>query len=215
MRPLAPFEAVHGRYVHSRRVRVLAERIATLIPRGASVLDVGCGDGQLAAHLGSLRPDLTIEGVDVLVRPGAAIPVRSFDGTHLPLSDGSVDVALAVDVLHHASELRTLLADMMRVGRRIVIKDHTREGLLARETLTLMDYLGNARHGVALPCEYLAYGEWQRLFRELRLQIETWIPSLPLYPFPASLVFGRRLHFLAALSAGGTERPDTRSSGLP
>lgn len=35
-------DAVHDGYVHSRRVRVLAGWLTSLIPQGARVLDVGC-----------------------------------------------------------------------------------------------------------------------------------------------------------------------------
>ena len=40
-----------------------------LMPRDAHVLDVGTGDGLIAAALAERRPDLRIEGIDVLVRP--------------------------------------------------------------------------------------------------------------------------------------------------
>lgn len=211
-RAYALLERLHGRYVHVGRVRVLAEHIATLLPDGASVLDVGCGDGLLAARLIELRPDITVRGVDVLVRAGAAIPVQGFDGTHLPLPDKSVDVALSVDVLHHTLEPGTLLREMRRVSSRIVVKDHTREGYLAQETLAFMDRLGNARHGVALPCNYLSLTEWHQVLEAAELGIECWIPSIPIYPAPASWIFGRRLHFLAALRPLASRPPDPAGS---
>ena len=65
--------SIHSRYVHGRRVRVLCDRIAILLPESASVLDVGSGDGLLARAVIDLRPDVTIEGVDVLLRESPAI----------------------------------------------------------------------------------------------------------------------------------------------
>ena len=44
-------ESIHGRFVHTRRVRVLTELLSRLIPRGSRVLDVGTGDGWLAKLL--------------------------------------------------------------------------------------------------------------------------------------------------------------------
>src|SRR5215467_1811993 len=67
---------VHGVFGHPRRVRVLAEHAARLIPRDAHVLDVGTGDGLLAATLANCRPDIRIEGCDVLVRPNTSHPVE-------------------------------------------------------------------------------------------------------------------------------------------
>src|SRR5258706_1037365 len=77
-------ERIHGGYVHTRRVRVLCDHLASLIPCRASVLDVGTGDGLLAKLLSERRPDLSLQGVDVLPRAGSYIPVRVFDGEHIP-----------------------------------------------------------------------------------------------------------------------------------
>jgi SAM-dependent methyltransferase len=210
--PYALLELLHGRYVHVGRVGVLARHIAALLPANASVLDVGCGDGLLALRLIELRPDITVRGVDVLVRPGAAIPVQAFDGTHLPLADKAVDVALCVDVLHHTLDPQPLLREMARVSSLVVVKDHTREGFLAQETLAFMDRLGNARHGVALPCNYLSLSEWHEVLQATGLGVEHWTASLPIYPAPASWIFGRRLHFLASLMPVSSRPPDPARS---
>ena len=39
-----PISWYHQRFVHERRVRVLAQHFADLIAREATVLDVGCGN---------------------------------------------------------------------------------------------------------------------------------------------------------------------------
>lgn len=184
-----------------RRVTVLAERLAPLLPEGARVLDIGAGDGTIAALLLQHRPDVEIVGVDVLVRPDTQIPVTEFDGVRLPFDDGSFDAALLVDVVHHASEPETLLREARRVVRnRVLVKDHTVRGPLARTTLAFMDRVGNRRHGVALPYAYLTKAEWDDVLGRAGLAIESWDTRLGLYPFPASLLFDRSLHFVAALS---------------
>ena len=62
-------ETIHGRYVHDRRSRVLSGHLAKFIPENVLVLDVGCGDGLLGQLISQIRPDVTIKGIDVLVRP--------------------------------------------------------------------------------------------------------------------------------------------------
>ena len=191
----------HSRLIFGRRVRALSNALGELLPKNAAVLDVGCGDGTIDVLILAQRPDVSIIGADVLVRAMTKIAVREFDGKTLPFSNGSFDVVSFVDVLHHTDEPARLLGEARRVARRlIVIKDHTLEGALAFQTLRLMDWVGNAHHGVALPYNYWPKSQWQAAFDKLGLQVQSWRSQLGLYPFPASLIFERRLHFVAALS---------------
>ena len=193
-------ERIHGAGVQARRVRVLSRHFAEVLPRGARVLDIGCGDGRLARAILDARPDLTIEGIDTLLREASAIPVRVFDGEHIPFPDGAFDVAMLVDVLHHTDDPMILLREAVRVSRRyLAIKDHVSDALLARPTLRFMDRVGNARYGVALPCNYWPRRRWDTVFAQLHLRAEIDRTRLGLYPFPASLIFDRSLHFLALL----------------
>jgi SAM-dependent methyltransferase len=191
---------LHQSLVFNRRTRILAERLAALIPRGASVLDVGCGDGTIASLMLRQRADISIRGLDVLVRPETKIPVEPFDGQCLPCGDQSFDVVSFIDVLHHTDDPTILLKEAKRVARKaIALKDHTMDGVLAYQTLRFMDWVGNASHGVALPYNYWPERKWRASFDVLGLRIADWQTELGLYPFPASLVFERGLHFVAAL----------------
>jgi ubiquinone/menaquinone biosynthesis C-methylase UbiE len=199
-------QTVHERRVHRRRVDVLCQWLSELLVEGACVLDVGCGDGLLARQLLDSRPDLSIEGLDVLVRSDTAIPVTEFDGDRIPLDDNSVEVVMLVDVLHHTESPIVLLGEAARVARRaVILKDHCRDGFLAGPTLRFMDWVGNASYGVALPYNYLSRAEWQSAFAELGLHIERIERDLRLYPAPADWVFGRSLHFVARLIPGGAK----------
>lgn len=195
-----PVAFLHGQLLLSRRASILAHRVADLCPGGATVLDVGCGDGQLALALMAGRSDLAVSGIDVLVRPRPAIPVLQFDGLTIPLPSASVGVVLLVDVVHHALDPDRLLREAVRVAQRaIIIKDHLQESWLDRQTLRMMDWVGNAAHGVALPYNYWGRRRWKATFAALGTSIDSWDERLGLYPWPLSLVFGRSLHFLASL----------------
>ena len=193
--------ALHANLVFGRRVRVLAGHLVSLIPENCRILDVGCGDGTIDSLIMQQRPDVTIEGIDVLVRPGAHIPVKSFDGTTIPFPDRSFDAAMFIDVLHHTDDPLVLLREAARVAKIVLIKDHFREGFLSNETLRFMDWVGNAYHGVVLPYNYWSRAQWERAFSQLNLHISSMKNSLGLYPAPASWVFDRGLHFVAALQA--------------
>jgi len=191
--------ALHEKLVFGRRVRVLASHLAALIPPNAKVLDVGCGEGTIDLLVAQQSPGISIEGIDVLVRPTVRIPVRAFDGIHIPYPDASFDTVMFVDVLHHADDPLLLLQEAMRVGRSVVIKDHLRKGILAGATLRFMDWVGNAHHGVALPYNYWSEAEWDAAFDAVGLKLVEINRSLGLYPAPASWIFERGLHFVGRL----------------
>lgn len=148
-----------------------------------------------------------ISGIDVLVRETTHVPVEKYDGLTLPRGDGALDVAMLVDVLHHAEDPRRLLAEAARVARWVVIKDHLAEGWLAVPRLRLMDYVGNARHGVALRYDYWPRRGWDAAFAAAGLRVDAWNERLGLYPFPASWIFEKGLHFVARLGHAGLRRP--------
>ncbi len=203
----------HESVVHSRRTRVLAERIAPLLPRGASVLDVGCGDGKIDHLIQRARPDVRISGVDVLVRPSALIPVQEFDGNRLPLEDDAVDAVLFIDVLHHTDDPAALLAEAARVARScVVVKDHLRRGVLAGPTLRFMDWFGNSQHGVALTYNYWSPRQWRDAFAALGLEVEQTDTRLGLYPAYAAWLFDRGLHVLTKLRVPGAASDDASAT---
>ncbi len=190
-------DLLHDGLVSSRRVRVLAQAVAEMLPFGARVLDIVCGDGHIDSVIMEARPDTVIEGIDVLVRPHTKIPVTFFDGATIPFPSASFDVAMMVDVLHHTLDPRIMLREASRVASVLVIKDHFREGLLAQTTLRVMDWVGNASHGVALPYNYWSKSEWESTFQSLGLRLADARLKLNLYPVPLTWFFDRRLHFVA------------------
>jgi SAM-dependent methyltransferase len=192
--------SLHGQLVFGRRVQVISEMIGALLPQGASVLDIGTGDGRIAKLWQVARPDVAIEGIDVYVRGETAIPVRKFDGIHIPADSKSMDTVTFVDVLHHASDLQALLDEAARVSRKsVIIKDHLSENAFDFAVLKFMDWVGNAPHGVVLPYNYRSRRQWDEHFAASGLEIVSFETRVPLYPAPFDRVFGRGLHFITEL----------------
>lgn len=191
-------EKIHGSYVYNRRVRVLAHELSALLPANGQILDVGCGDGLLAALMQRENSNVIITGIDVLIRDHTHIPVVKFDGTTIPFPDRSFDTVVFVDVLHHTNDPVLLLREAARVTRNtILIKDHTLDGFAAGATLRFMDRIGNRRYNVALPYNYWPKQEWLNAFEALGLTLRTWKSKLDLYPQPVDWFLGRSLHFIA------------------
>ena len=179
----------HDKVVFGRRIKVLANSIAEFLPPNAKVLDIGCGSGTLAKAVMALRPDVSFEGIDVLVRPNTDIPVKEFDGETIPYGDKAFDIALFVDVLHHTDAPERLIGEAKRVAKAgVVIKDHFRDGLFADTTLRFMPY------------NYLSGAEWQGIWSNRGLKVDRMVDRLGLYPLPFGWLFDRRLHFVAHLS---------------
>jgi len=192
--------SAHEKLVASRRSRVLGNMIRELLPPKARVLDVGCGDGTIAKFWMANRPDLSVQGIDVLIRPVTKISVCAFDGQFIPFEDNSFDVVCFVDVLHHADNALQLLSEARRVSKTyVLIKDHYAENWFNLATLAFMDWVGNAPHGVSLRYNYLSRNQWKQVFRSAALFEDSVETNIPLYFFPFDLVFGRKLHFIALL----------------
>ncbi len=56
----------HKPLVFNKRIQVIATHMATLLPDEGSVLDVGCGDGQICKLILDRKPGLTYEGLEVV-----------------------------------------------------------------------------------------------------------------------------------------------------
>ncbi len=194
--------AAHGRMVWNRRVVTLAGQVASCLPSGARVLDVGSGDGSVSAAIMESRPDVEIMGIDVLKRTATKIPVGEFDGITIPYADDAFTAVTLVDVLHHTKDPAVLLAEAARVTSDcVIIKDHLADGFMAVPTLRVMDWVGNASFGVALPYNYLTLGQWKDAFDSADLTIRNVKTDLHLYPGPLSWLFDRRLHVVWQLGS--------------
>ncbi len=99
------------------------EAIAALVPQGARVLDLGCGSGELLAHLQQTR-GCTGYGVEIddgnllqCVQRGVnAVQLNLEDGLAL-FEDKSFDVVLQLDTLQHLKNTERKLQQTSRVGR--------------------------------------------------------------------------------------------------
>ena len=99
------------------------ELIAELVPRGSRVLDLGCGSGELLAHLIAHR-DCSGYGIELADANVHASLARGIDVIQFNLEDGlalfedrSFDVVLQLDTLQHLRNTERMLRETARVGR--------------------------------------------------------------------------------------------------
>jgi len=97
--------------------------IAELVPIGSRVLDLGCGDGTMLAHLQQTRSctgyGVEIDDANVLacVQRGVNVIQLNLDEGLAMFDDASFDVVLQLDTLQHLRNAEVMLRETVRVGR--------------------------------------------------------------------------------------------------
>jgi len=97
--------------------------IAALVPHGARVLDLGCGDGAmldyLQKHRGCSGYGVEIDDANVLacVQRGVNVIQLNLDEGLSIFGDASFDVVLQLDTLQHLRNAEVMLRETARVGR--------------------------------------------------------------------------------------------------
>jgi len=97
--------------------------LAQLVPEGARVLDLGCGDGAMLAHLQATRGcsgyGVEIADANVLacVQRGVNVIQLNLDEGLAMFDDASFDVVLQIDTLQHLRNAEVMLRETARVGR--------------------------------------------------------------------------------------------------
>ena len=101
--------------------------IAKLVPSGSRVLDLGCGDGALLAHLQKSRGctgyGIEIDDANVLacVKRGVNVIQLNLDEGLAMFDDASFDVVLQIDTLQHLRNAEVMLRETARVGQSGIV----------------------------------------------------------------------------------------------
>ena len=165
------------------RSHTIAEEVRPYV-RGRSLVDIGCGNGQVAAQVSVGMPEVLLIDVVNYVSPSLSLPYRAYsEGANLPI-EKVFDTVLLLTVLHHSSDPVFLLEEAWKwtADRLIIIESVVGYDRVSREHRDLaglgsddqvgyavfIDWFYNRVLHVAIPVPYnfTDPDRWRQLFAE-------------------------------------------------
>lgn len=195
-------QKLYNATLRRRRLKKLAALLSPAVPPNGLVLDLGCGNGDLAAAIKANIPGLNITGIDVMMQTGqTSVPVQVYDGKTIPFPDASFDHVMLITVLHHTDDYIPVIREALRVARKgIILLDHQYSNWFDWLMLAIIDWPGNVPFGVYTPFNFKTRKQWQEIFTQLNLKEERYDDRLQLFGKGMDFLFGRRMHFLSILA---------------
>ena len=101
--------------------------LAELVPHGARVLDLGCGDGRMLQSLIQNKNctgygvEFTDAGVQACIQRGVPVLQLNLEDGLAMFDDASFDVVLQINTLQHLRNAEVMLRETARVGKMGVV----------------------------------------------------------------------------------------------
>jgi 2-polyprenyl-3-methyl-5-hydroxy-6-metoxy-1,4-benzoquinol methylase len=137
------------RFLGYRRVKEIVENISPYIPVKAQVIDIGTGNGLVAEKI-SQKKDAKVTLIDVVDLNISRFPVKIFNGKLIPFEDKRFDIALLIDVIHHAEDEKALIKEAFRVAKKIIISEEVHRDRIKNFLTNIGDNIQIILYGMPL-----------------------------------------------------------------
>ena len=101
--------------------------IADLVPSGSSVLDIGCGNGELLAWLSLHKNvsgrgmEISVQGVNDCIAKGLSVIQGDAEADLDYYLEGSVDYVILSQSLQAMTDPKAMLANLVRIGKHAIV----------------------------------------------------------------------------------------------
>lgn len=128
--------------LHQKKTKYLVDLIKPMLEGSETVLDLGCGSGEVSKALTELGYKVT--SVDVVNKVKVdGVNVLIYDGKKIPFENKKFDTLLLITVLHHVGWYEELLMEAGRVGKKVIVVEDVYENWWDRINIWFWDSVLN------------------------------------------------------------------------
>ncbi|MFH1656999.1 MAG: class I SAM-dependent methyltransferase [bacterium] len=148
----------------------MIKKISRYLRKEDRIIDIGAGTGNICELLTREQFQITPLDVKNLSFVKSVKPVI-YNGNEIPFPDNDFDVSLLLTVLHHTPFPEKLVAEAVRVSRRIIIIEDIYTNKLHKYITYFIDSLLNFEF-IGHPHTNKSDREWKALFTRLGLKLK-------------------------------------------
>lgn len=181
--------------VNRFRTAAIIKVVGIYVQPSQKVIDIGAGSCHIAATL-ARNHQVDVTAIDVVDHNITELPLQLYDGKKLPFKAATFDASLLVFVLHHASDMRSLLDEALRVSKTVILVEDTPQTAFEKRVWKWFDRLVNheIHNDIAIAHHAMSAADWKNMLDGWDVEIvetkrfRSFMTTLGLYPHTVFVV---------------------------